>query len=230
MLCSRACDETLASVREIWELAEAFWNSRRREASTSLSTWYHRGIAGLVFEVRNWNGNSLASTQRELYVAVTRLRVIDGNVPTFPLHHRLHAIGFSEAQVVAQIGHQSLDFRRVGIVTIERMAQHLQPRFHLRPDHLLYPQFLEPLALIPPMDPCDYVQIRRDADGVLVKDWTRMTANMSLGAYEVFTATGEIPKPNWPEESFQTILKIAFKDRMISDREHPVLKRLRGEA
>lgn len=59
--------------------------------------------------------------------------------------------------------------------------------------------------------------------------WTRMTANMNLGAYEVFTATGTIPEPEWPDEPFEEILRIAFKDRFIEGHDHPVLKRLRGE-
>jgi hypothetical protein len=52
---------------------------------------------------------------------------------------------------------------------------------------------------------------------------------MSLGAYEVFQATGELPNPEWPEMSFTRILEIAFKGRYITDLDHPALRRLRGE-
>ena len=62
-----------------------------------------------------------------------------------------------------------------------------------------------------------------------MKGWVRVTANMSLGAYEVCEATGHIPEPTWPDESFQALIKIAFKDRLINELDHPVLKRLRGE-
>ena len=61
------------------------------------------------------------------------------------------------------------------------------------------------------------------------KKWVRVVANMALGAYEVFEATGDIPEPEWPEQSFGELLRIAFKDRFIQDLDHPVLKRLRGE-
>lgn len=61
------------------------------------------------------------------------------------------------------------------------------------------------------------------------KAWIRLQANMSLGAYEVFKAVADLPPPEWPELSFQEILKIAFKDGMIDGLDHPVLKRLRGE-
>jgi len=59
--------------------------------------------------------------------------------------------------------------------------------------------------------------------------WLRVAANMSLGAYEVYEAAGDLPEPGWPEASFQEILKIAFKARFITDLDHPVIRRLRGE-
>jgi hypothetical protein len=60
--------------------------------------------------------------------------------------------------------------------------------------------------------------------------WVRLTSNMSLGAYEIAVASGLASEPDWPELPFQEIIKIAFRDKMISDWNHPVLKRLRGEA
>lgn len=59
--------------------------------------------------------------------------------------------------------------------------------------------------------------------------WIRMAPNMNLGAYDVFEATGNLPEPEWPDISFRDILEIAFKDHLINDFNHPVLKRLRGE-
>jgi hypothetical protein len=59
--------------------------------------------------------------------------------------------------------------------------------------------------------------------------WIRISANMSLGAYDVFEATGDIPEPEWPALSFEQILAIAFGNRYITDFDHVVLKRLRGQ-
>jgi hypothetical protein len=59
--------------------------------------------------------------------------------------------------------------------------------------------------------------------------WVRVTANMTLGAYDVFEATGQLPEPNWPELSFNEIIRVAFRDRFIDSPAHAVLKRLRGE-
>ena len=54
---------------------------------------------------------------------------------------------------------------------------------------------------------------------------------MSLGvAYELFEATGNFPEPEWPEVEFSEILRVAFRERYIDSIDHPLVKRLRGEA
>jgi hypothetical protein len=60
--------------------------------------------------------------------------------------------------------------------------------------------------------------------------WVRVAANKALGAYELFEASGNIPDPVWPSQPFNELLKIAFKNYLISDLDHAVLRRLRGEA
>jgi hypothetical protein len=60
-------------------------------------------------------------------------------------------------------------------------------------------------------------------------NWVRVTANVPLGAYEVWEATSDLPGPVWPEQSFGEMLKIAFKGRQIASPDHPALKKLRGE-
>jgi hypothetical protein len=62
------------------------------------------------------------------------------------------------------------------------------------------------------------------------KEWIRMAANMSLGAYEVYRAMADIPEPEWPDKTFQEILRVAFKEQFIDSIDHPVLRRLRGES
>jgi hypothetical protein len=52
---------------------------------------------------------------------------------------------------------------------------------------------------------------------------------MSLGAYEVNEATAQLTEPAWPDLPFREILRIGFRDKMISEWNHPVLRRLRGE-
>ncbi len=59
--------------------------------------------------------------------------------------------------------------------------------------------------------------------------WIRIAADLSLGAYRMWEASGELPDPEWPEQSLQDLLKIAFKGRHIDTLDHGVVKRLRGE-
>ncbi|MHC5109685.1 MAG: hypothetical protein ACYTHJ_07390 [Planctomycetota bacterium] len=61
-----------------------------------------------------------------------------------------------------------------------------------------------------------------------MENWTRVQANMSLGAYEYSIATGPLDDPSWPEKSLQQVLEIAFGDRFIADITHPAVRRLRG--
>jgi len=62
-----------------------------------------------------------------------------------------------------------------------------------------------------------------------IEKWVRVASNRSLGAYEIFTPTGELPEPEWPDINFQEILRIAFGDYQINTFDHPVIQRLRGE-
>jgi hypothetical protein len=61
-----------------------------------------------------------------------------------------------------------------------------------------------------------------------MKHWVRVTANMSLGAYEVYRAQADIPEPTWPDLSLTEILKIAFRDRIVDRPDHPLIKKLHG--
>jgi hypothetical protein len=51
---------------------------------------------------------------------------------------------------------------------------------------------------------------------------------MSLGAYRINAAEGELSDPIWPARSFSELLTIAFKGRIVADANHPILRKLRG--
>jgi hypothetical protein len=68
-----------------------------------------------------------------------------------------------------------------------------------------------------------------EAAQMAMKTWVRVAANMSLGGYDVYEATGDLPEPEWPELSLQQILEIAFKGKFIQDLNHPAIRRLMGE-
>ena len=69
-----------------------------------------------------------------------------------------------------------------------------------------------------------------EASHIARETWVRVQSNRPLGAYEVRQALGDIPEPDWSIPPFRDLLQIAFRDRIIDSVDHPVLRRLRGEA
>jgi hypothetical protein len=61
------------------------------------------------------------------------------------------------------------------------------------------------------------------------RGWVRVAANMALGAYDVFEASGQLTEPAWPEVPLRELLRVAFRERFIDSLDHPVLRKLRGE-
>jgi hypothetical protein len=68
-----------------------------------------------------------------------------------------------------------------------------------------------------------------EAAQMAMNRWVRVAANMSLGAYEVYEASADLPDPQWPDLNFQQILEVAFKDRFVRSLDHAVVRRLRGD-
>lgn len=58
--------------------------------------------------------------------------------------------------------------------------------------------------------------------------WIRISANMMRGGYDVFEAIGQLPAPQWPSESFEELLEIAFRGRLITSEDHPLVQQLLG--
>jgi hypothetical protein len=77
----------------------------------------------------------------------------------------------------------------------------------------------------------EYNRTRRLAYKAAETQWIKLQTNDSIGAYDTVLAISKLPDPEWPEEPENMIkaLEIAFKDKIIEDHNHPILKRLRGE-
>lgn len=76
----------------------------------------------------------------------------------------------------------------------------------------------------------DWNRSAHEAAQLAMEKWVRLSADMALGAYRIDVAMGDFPEPVWPSGvTFQDLLKIAFKGKMIEDLDHPMLRRLRGE-
>lgn len=69
-----------------------------------------------------------------------------------------------------------------------------------------------------------------EAATTAMTEWIRIRANMSIGAYEVHRLRVAIPDPEWPDLTFEQIVRMAFKDRIINSVDHPLVRQLRGLA
>jgi len=67
-----------------------------------------------------------------------------------------------------------------------------------------------------------------EAAGMAKKKWIRIVSNKSLGAYEIIERDGIGSEPKWPELTMGEAMKIAFKDKVIADLDHPVMCELLG--
>jgi hypothetical protein len=63
---------------------------------------------------------------------------------------------------------------------------------------------------------------------VAKKTWVRLVADMSLGAYRLWAAQGDLSEPEWPGKPLNELLEIAFRGRVIESEDHPIVRRLRG--
>jgi hypothetical protein len=91
--------------------------------------------------------------------------------------------------------------------------------------------FLWPIRLPAPDDrKSDWPRSAREAAEMAMVQWIRLKANMSLGAYEITVAESVMAEPVWPKLSYQELVRIAYRDRMIAALDHAVVKRLRGQA
>lgn len=71
-------------------------------------------------------------------------------------------------------------------------------------------------------------QSAADAASLAESQWVRVVADMNLGAYQPYAAKGNLAEPKWPAESWAAILRIALRNRLIEDPEHPVIRDLQG--
>jgi len=61
-------------------------------------------------------------------------------------------------------------------------------------------------------------------------DWVRVEPNRAAGQYEHIFAKGNLGEPQWPEQSMNELVLECFKDRIIQDVNHPLIRQLEGRA
>jgi hypothetical protein len=71
-------------------------------------------------------------------------------------------------------------------------------------------------------------QVALEAAQLATQEWIRLVANMDLGAYDILEAAANLGEPQWPDLTMQDIVNTAFKNKVISDTNHPVIQQLLG--
>ena len=59
--------------------------------------------------------------------------------------------------------------------------------------------------------------------------WIRHYAKRGDKGYRIIVASADMGEPKWPGESWEELIEIAFKGKIIDDPEHAIFKKLRGE-
>lgn len=59
--------------------------------------------------------------------------------------------------------------------------------------------------------------------------WLRITANMHTGGYDVYEAEGALPEPVWPDHTIDSLFEVAFRGKIITSLDHPVVESLLGK-
>ena len=91
--------------------------------------------------------------------------------------------------------------------------------------------FLWPVRLPAPDDrKSEWLRSAREGAELAMTEWVRLKANMNLGAYEITVAESVMADPVWPDLSYQELVRIGYRDRMVTAVDHPVVRRLRGLA
>ena len=58
--------------------------------------------------------------------------------------------------------------------------------------------------------------------------WIRITANMHVGGYDVNEAQADLPEPEWPAHDIDSLVQVAFRGKIITSLDHPVVQSLLG--
>lgn len=60
-------------------------------------------------------------------------------------------------------------------------------------------------------------------------EWVRIASNREMGGYEIKARPSDGVEPAWPELDVAELLRIAFKGRVVTTMDHPIIRDLRGE-
>ncbi len=75
----------------------------------------------------------------------------------------------------------------------------------------------------------DWVSIPLEAAKAAETKWTKLYWDQAQRRHRIKVSDYLADEPQWPTQAFSELLRLAFKDRVVTSLDHPILKRLRGE-
>ena len=59
--------------------------------------------------------------------------------------------------------------------------------------------------------------------------WIRITYNKHTSGYDVYEAEGALPEPEWPTFDIDKLVEVAFRGKIITSLDHPVIQTVLGK-
>ena len=58
--------------------------------------------------------------------------------------------------------------------------------------------------------------------------WIRITYNPHTSFYDVYEAQNDLPEPEWPAHDIDALVQVAFRGRIVTSLDHPIVQSLLG--
>jgi hypothetical protein len=75
----------------------------------------------------------------------------------------------------------------------------------------------------------DWVAVPLEAARAAETHWVKLYWDQSQRRHRINVSEHIDDEPQWPTQTFRELIRLAFKERVITILDHPILKRLRGE-
>lgn len=59
--------------------------------------------------------------------------------------------------------------------------------------------------------------------------WVKIIADKKIQGYQIYKPEGQLRDPEWPSMTKQEIFDLAFREQVIQNEDHPIVKSLRGQ-
>jgi hypothetical protein len=90
--------------------------------------------------------------------------------------------------------------------------------------------YLWPAKLPDPNNPMTvpWAESGLDAAEMCMTRWYQIKGNTEISGFELTPGSELLPEPVWPTRTFNELMKIAFRELMIRDENHPIYRELNG--